>query len=232
MWPCQRLAQLSPCVFRYFIGNGTCPCILTGGRFGYGVVVRLHTDRDSLSGETHLPGPTVAVEKSRGFVRIRFPAAGGSGSGNRAERLSAGVFPGLFFYIGYHFPVGFVNPVVPERFEVGLGDRYGGVSHRLGDDAGMYFAVVGHGSPCMPYRVGADGCRAAEPFPERGELPVETPQRTLVFTVSLLAPFRTGEERQQIRRFLPFIRQGVDELQGLRCQYYGESSARLASPVP
>lgn len=62
---------------RYFIGNGTCPCILTGGRFGYGVVVRLHTDRDSLSGETHLPGPTVAVEKSRGFVRIRFPAAGG-----------------------------------------------------------------------------------------------------------------------------------------------------------
>ena len=36
-----------------------------------------NTDRDSLSGETHLPGPTVAVEKSRGFVRIRFPAAGG-----------------------------------------------------------------------------------------------------------------------------------------------------------
>lgn len=188
--------------------------------------------------ETACPGKRISPDRPSQLRKVAdlfvsgFRQPGGGGSGNRAERLSAGVFPGLFFYIGYHFPVGFVNPVVPERFEVGLGDRYGGVSHRLGDDAGMYFAVVGHGSPCMPYRVGADGRRTAEPFPERGELPVETPQRTLVFTVSLLAPFRTGEERQQIRRFLPFIRQGVDELQGLRCQYYGESSARLASPVP
>ena len=61
---------------RYFIGNGTCPASFRRAVSGMWPRYGRIRHGDSLSGETHLSGQTVAFEKSRGFVRVRFAAAG------------------------------------------------------------------------------------------------------------------------------------------------------------